>query len=227
MINKNPFKEGSKQYYDFEVMKDLKWHCSKCELKSGQAKTWQVWRQEKGLQVDTDSNGNYYKIIYCDNCKEKTYHRKLKSLKILEVVKLRAGISARFAVRVKEIYKNEEAVFLRKFSPNQLEVDHKFPQIRWNQNEDENKTDMSEKEIRDKFILLTRSNNLLKSRHCEKCFKTGRRGNFPGIYFWFRGNEDWDEKIDKRDARGCEGCFWNDPYKWREELNKILEDNDS
>jgi len=227
MVNKNPFKKGSKQYYDFEVMKDLRWHCSKCELKSGQAKTWQVWRQEKGLQVDTDSNGNYYKIIYCDNCKEKTYHRKLKSLKILEVNKLRAGISAKFAVRVKEIYKNEEAVFLRKFSPNQLEVDHKFPQIRWNQNEDENKTDMSEKEIRDKFILLTRSNNLLKSRHCEKCFKTGRRGNFPGIYFWFRGNEDWDEKIDKRDARGCEGCFWNDPYKWREELNKILEDNDS
>jgi len=227
MVNKNPFKEGSKQYYDFEVMKDLRWHCSKCELKSGQAKTWQVWRQEKGLQVDTDSNGNYYKIIYCDNCKEKTYHRKLKSLKILEVNKLRAGISAKFAVRVKEIYKNEEAVFLRKFSPNQLEVDHKFPQIRWNQNEDENKTDMSEKEIRDKFILLTRSNNLLKSRHCEKCCKTGKRGNFPGIYFWFRGDEDWDEKIDKHDARGCEGCFWNDPYKWREELNKILEDNDS
>ena len=33
---KNPFKEGSTQYHDFELMSDLKWHCTKCELKSGQ-----------------------------------------------------------------------------------------------------------------------------------------------------------------------------------------------
>ena len=222
MVNKNPFKKGSKQYYDFEVMKDLKWHCSKCELKSGQAKTWQMWRQEKGLQIDKDSDGHYYKIMYCDNCEEKTHHRKLKSLKILEVTKLRASISAKFAKKVKKIYKNEDAVFLRKISPNQLEVDHKFPQVRWNKNEDENKSDMPEKEIKDKFILLMRSNNLLKSRHCEKCYKTGRRGNFPGIYFWFKGGKDWDRKIDKHDKKGCEGCFWFSPYKWREELNKII-----
>ncbi len=222
MANKNPFKKGSKQYHDFEVMKDLQWHCSKCELKSGQAKTWQMWRQEKGLQIDKDNDGHYYKIIYCDNCKEKTHHRKLKSLKVLEVVKLRVGISKKFAKKVKGIYKNEDAVFLRKFSPNQLEIDHKFPQIRWNKNEDENGLDMSEKEIKDKFILLTRSNNLLKSRYCEKCYKTGKRGNFPGIFFWFKGSEKWDKKIDKHDKKGCDGCFWFDPYKWREELNKII-----
>ena len=43
----NPFKPKSKQYQDFETMKDLKWHCTKYELKSGQAKTWQVWRGNK------------------------------------------------------------------------------------------------------------------------------------------------------------------------------------
>ena len=48
----NPFKEGSNQYKDFKTMSDCKWHCSKCELLSGQAKTWQVWRQEKGIQLD-------------------------------------------------------------------------------------------------------------------------------------------------------------------------------
>ncbi len=47
MKNTNPFKENSTSYQDFKTMSDLKWHCSKCELKSGQAKTWQVWRQEK------------------------------------------------------------------------------------------------------------------------------------------------------------------------------------
>ena len=195
MASKNPFKKGSKQHHDFEVMKDLKWHCSKCELKSGQAKTWQMWRQEKGLQIDKDSDGHYYKIIYCDNCEEKTHHRKLKSLKILEVVKLRAGISKKFAKKVKGIYKNEDAVFLRKFVPNQLEIDHKFPQVRWNKNEDENKADMSEKGIKDKFILLTRSNNLLKSRHCERCYKTDKRGNFPGIFFGLRETKNGTRKL--------------------------------
>lgn len=41
----NPFKSNTTSFYDWEVLKDLKWHCTKCELKSGQAKTWQVWRQ--------------------------------------------------------------------------------------------------------------------------------------------------------------------------------------
>jgi len=82
---------------------------------------------------------------------------------------------------------------------------------------------MSEEEIKEKFILLTRSNNLLKSRFCERCFKIGERGNFPGIYFWFKGNKKWDEKIDKYDKKGCEGCFWNNPDKWREEINKAVD----
>ena len=51
----NPFKKGSTQYKDFETMSDCEWHCTKCELLSGQAKTWQVWRQEKGIQLDQDS----------------------------------------------------------------------------------------------------------------------------------------------------------------------------
>ena len=50
----NPFKKGSTQYKDFETMSDCEWHCTKCELLSGQAKTWQVWRQEKGIQLDQD-----------------------------------------------------------------------------------------------------------------------------------------------------------------------------
>lgn len=221
-MKNNPFNKGTKAYSDFEMMSDLKWHCSKCELKSGQAKTWQVWRQEKGIQIDTDEKGNYYKIIYCDNCSEKTYHRKLKSLKILEDTKSRSGISSALSKKVKQIYDNLEAVYLRKISPNQLEVDHRFPQIRWNKNEDSNCVKMTEEEILKRFILLTRSHNLLKSRYCERCYKTGERGVFPGIYYWFKGGRMWDKKIDKHDKRGCEGCFWNNPYKWRDELNGLV-----
>ena len=64
----NPFTPGSTQFQDFETLSDLKWHCSKCELQSGQAKTWQVWRQERGVQFDTDEKGNYYKKIMCPKC---------------------------------------------------------------------------------------------------------------------------------------------------------------
>lgn len=217
----NFFKPNTTSHHDFEILKDLKWHCTKCELKSGQAKTWQMWRHQ-GIQLDTDEKGNFYKKIFCEKCKNKTIHRKLKLLELLEETKTRSGLPQKLAKKIKEVLMYEEALFLRKIMPKELEIDHKFPQVRWNKNEDENKKEMSEAEIKDKFILLTRSNNLLKSRYCEKCYKTGKRGCFPGIYYWFKGDENWDKKISNYDKRGCEGCFWNNPYKWREELNKII-----
>jgi hypothetical protein len=213
----NPFKKDTTSYHDWEVLQDLNWHCTKCELKSGQAKTWQVWRQEKGIQLDK-FNDNWYKTILCSSCGIKTVHRKLLSLEIKEETKSRSGISQYLARKIKQLYNNEEALFLRKFSPRELEVDHKFPQIRWEGNEDENQSSMTNEEIKSKFILLTRSNNLLKSRQCEKCVKENIRGNFPGIYFWYNGDKNWNGET-ATDENGCIGCFWYDPYKWREELN--------
>ena len=163
-----------------------------------------------GIQLGVDEKGNFYKTIFCEKCKNKTVYRKLDSLIILEDTKIRSGLPQKLAKKIKTILKFEEALFLRKMMPKELEVDHKFPQVRWNRNEDENKTDMSEKEIKDKFILLTRSNNLLKSRHCEKCYKTGNRGYFPGIYFWFKGAQIWDKKLIsmiKKDARVAFGMI--------------------
>lgn len=220
-MKNNPFKEGTTSHNDFNILSDLKWHCTKCELKSGQAKTWQVWRQ-MGIQLDKDERGNFYKTLVCERCKGKTIHRKLKSLEISEETKIRSGFPQKLINRIKHILNFEEALFLRKMMPRELEVDHKFPQVRWNKNEPVNGTDMKAEEIKEKFILLTRSNNLLKSRYCEKCCKTGKRGCFPGVYFWYEGDEEWDVKIDKHDEAGCEGCFWYNPYKWREELNKIV-----
>ena len=219
-MKKNPFKPNTTSYQDWEVLKDLKWHCTKCELKSGQAKTWQVWRQ-MGIVLDTDEKGNWYKKIYCKKCQNKTVHRKLKSLKVLEDTKIRSGIPAKLAKKIKDILDYEEAVYLRKMPPRELEIDHKFPQIRWKSDEEENKPTMSEEEIKKKFILLTRSNNLLKSRYCERCVRDGKRGHFPGIYFWYKGDENWSG-VDMYDENGCEGCFWYNPYKWREELNNLV-----
>ena len=77
----NPFKENTTSYNDWEVLKDLEWHCTKCELKSGQAKTWQVWRQS-GIQLAKDEKDNFYKMQFCKTCDMNTVHRKLESLEI-------------------------------------------------------------------------------------------------------------------------------------------------
>ena len=134
----NPFSKNTIAFTDFETMSDLKWHCAKCELKSTQAKTWQVWRQEKGIQLDQDEKGNFYKKMFCPNCNINTIHRKLKSTELLEINKARSGISSQVAKKVKNLYNFEEAVLLRKLSERELEVDHKFPQIRWENNETNN-----------------------------------------------------------------------------------------
>ena len=217
----NPFTPWTNSYEDFEIMSDLKWHCSKCELKSGQAKTWQTWRDEYWIQFEEPTERRWEKRIFCEKCWKTTSHRKLKTLEFLENVSKRSWIKPKIAKKVKNLYKNEEAFFLREFKPNLLEVDHKFPQIRWNKDEEDN-DNLTDEELKNKFILLSRANNLFKSRQCERCFKTWERWKFPWIYFWYEWWEYWDEKIDKHDEKWCVWCFWYDPYKWREELNKKI-----
>lgn len=217
----NPFKnKKTTSYQDWEVLKDLKWHCARCELKSAQAKTWQVWKQN-GIQMAQDKNDNFYLRQNCPTCLGTTIHRKLKSLTILKETKIRFGVSAKLVQKIKAFYDNQEAVFLRQMPPKELEIDHKFPQVRWNKNEEKFSNQMSDDEIKTKFMLLTRSNNLLKSRFCEKCVKTGKRGSFPGIYFWGEGDENWNGQTNS-DENGCKGCFWYDPYQWRKDLNEKL-----
>ncbi|MDJ0517085.1 MAG: hypothetical protein QNJ74_12810 [Trichodesmium sp. MO_231.B1] len=72
---------------------------------------------------------------------------------------------------------------------------------------------MSEAEIKQKFQLLKKdsagNHNLLKSRSCEFCLKTGKRGTPLGIKFWYQGNENWRHNIPQigKDAEtGCIGC---------------------
>ncbi len=213
----NPFKIGSTQYKDFETMSDCNWHCSKCELLSGQAKTWQVWRQEKGIQLDQDENGNWFKKLYCETCGTTTVHRKLKSTEIINNgLKARTGIPTAIAKRAKELYGCVDEYSIRVEPASQLEIDHRIPQVRWKDNEDNNNT-LTDEEIKAKFMLLTRANNLLKSRYCEECVKSGKRAKgYRIIEFWYKGNENYDDSI------GCEGCFWYNPTKWREEINNKI-----
>lgn len=212
---KLPFKEKTKLYKTFSILSDLKWHCSKHELPGTQpAKAVQIIRQH-GFKTEK-------KTAYCEKCKEKTVYRRLVSLEIEGArVFTRSKLPEKLKKRIKEYYKNADTVTLR--SDLAVEIDHKFPQVRWGGKEPENPIDMSDERIQERFILLTRANNLWKSRYCEKCYKTDLRGTFPGINFFYKGGRKWDKNINPYDPKGCEGCFWYDPYEWRKALNLIIE----
>ena len=213
---KIPFKKETKIYQTFVILSDLKWHCARHELPGTQpAKAIQIIRQN-GFKIEN-------KTIYCKQCKEKTVHRRMVSLE-KERIFTRSKLPEKLKKRIKEYYKNIDAVTLRSdFPSNMLEVDHRFPQVRWKGKEPENPVNMSNSEIQKRFMLLTRANNLWKSRYCERCYKTRVRGTFPGINFFYKGNKNWDKNIDFHNSKGCEGCFWYNPEKWRKALNLIIQ----
>lgn len=161
-------------------------------------------------------------MMFCSTCNEKTVHRRLVSQKPVKSSFLRLRITKELRRRVLSYYNCVEAITLRRLMPNQLEVDHRFPQTRWSRDEDFD-PDMSDEEIGRRFQLLTRENNLWKSRYCEKCKLTGERGTFIGINFFAEGGSRWDSRIPGDDERGCQGCFWYDPEAWRNALNSLVD----
>lgn len=100
--------------------------------------------------------------------------------------------------------------------------DHKFSEIRWDQETKEDNADsMTDDEIKAKFQLLTNQRNQQKREICRNCFSTGKRGVVYGIKFFYVGDENWDPSIPKtgRNAvKGCIGCPWYDIAEWRRQL---------
>lgn len=213
-----PFNEGTQIYQTFQILSDGEWHCGKHELPGTQpAKPIQIIRQN-GYEVE---NGSFF----CQTCGYKTVHRRLVSTIPTGDVIVRSTLPERLKKRVKRLYNNIEAVTQRKNQSAQLEVDHRFPQVRWSSPEDMNDPDMPDEEIFEKFQLLTRQNNLWKSRYCENCVQTGKRGTFIGIEYFYQGGPTWPEYIATDDERGCHGCFWYNPDEWRRSLNEFIARN--
>ena len=120
--------------------------------------------------------------------------------------------------RAKELFGCVDEYSMRTEAAKVLEIDHRTPQVRWTTNEDDN-SNLTDEQIKAKFMLLTSPNNLLKSRVCEECVKTNKRGKgYKEIEFWYVGDENYSDDI------GCVGCFWHNPSKWRKELNKKIKE---
>ena len=213
-----PFNVGTQLYQTFQILSDGEWHCGKHELPGTQpAKPIQIIRQH-GYEVQNST-------LHCSICGYRTVHRRLISTTPTQQSIVRSQLPQRLTRKIKAFYGNIEAITQRTYPSAQLEVDHRFPQVRWSSPEEINDPEMPESEIKEKFQLLTRQNNLWKSRYCETCVKTGNRGTFIGINYFYHDGPTWATDIPNDDETGCHGCFWYNPDKWRNGLNNLIATN--
>lgn len=225
------FRKDTKIYKVFLVLKDKQWQCRECKYRhigitqiaggSGIQGLQRGLSGRKGMEIDS---GNHL----CTECTKKTRHDKWTG-NFCTPVATSSAMPKKFQERVLNLLKKIDVVEGTKRPSNQLVIDHKLPTIRWSEKtgkEQENYQKMTDADIRNKFQLLKKSNgsvshNLLKSRSCEQCFSNKKRGKPFGIYFYYKGNENW-LPTDSRDSSGCIGCGWYDFDLWRKHLNKIL-----
>ena len=160
----------------------------------------------------------------CNTCNQKKMHDILIMLPNIESRfehgnQLRMPMSDILKKRIKSILNNREVCFNVVRTEVELLIDHKFPSQRWSIQESVNPNNMSEVDIRIKFQLLSNQTNMWKSRYCDTCVKTGKRGNFMGIKWYYSGNEDWEGKT-PNDENGCIGCPWYDLELWKQKLKE-------
>ncbi len=225
------FDTGTKVYKVFMVLRDMQWHCRGCEYShvettqiAGGAGIQGLQRGTKsrhGLVIDSDNH-------FCPRCDAMTRHDRWNGN--FEQSIPSPSMPRSFAKRAVSLLGSRDVIEQTERASSQLTVDHKVPMLRWTSDEQavqSSYSSMSDADIRARFQLLKKSNgsvshNLLKSRACEKCFRTGRRGTPLGIVFFYAGGPRW-EPADKKDAGGCIGCGWYDFDEWRRCLNQRLQ----
>lgn len=200
-----------------EVLADLQWHCvhELSAFSSQSAKPLQLLRQ-KGYQFEKNGT-SWTKHLYCKICQRNTHHRKLLTNKPLDRLPGRVQVSPAARKRVLHLLRERDAIFDASVSSEPLEIDHRIPQIRWVADEVKITEEMTDDAIKDNFMLLTKSHNLLKDKQCKRCRDTGIRQPFLGVKFFYEGGSKYDEE------QGCLGCGWHNPEKWRAQLQKRLD----
>lgn len=215
----------------FDLLKDKEWHCRVCEGAQVASSQYAGGGGIQGLERGTKSRAGLVvntETKRCETCKRDTKHDKLTG--DTKSSNAPSGIPKSLQNKILEELNHTDVVEYRKRQAHELVIDHKVPMERWGSTEEKNDSKMSSEEIRKKFQLLKKdeggNHNLLKSRNCELCIKTGKRGYPLGIKYWYEGNENWPEDIDPVGAnaeKGCIGCGWYDFAVWRESLNSKIE----
>lgn len=206
------------------ALSDGNWHCVNCELPNNPNWARRIQDlKEFGYTIATDTKR------YCNKCKANKTHLIMLPLKRLSIEG--NGYETWSPALRKKIVKllNEYDVYENRYNPNCL-PDHKFSEIRWDENtKEKNLDDMSDEEIKAKFQLLTNQRNQQKREVCRDCYQTGKRGILYGIPFFYKGNEYWDSNIPRKGKnaeKGCIGCGWYDIEEWRKKLIELIENGD-
>lgn len=174
--------------------------------------------KKKGFVIAT-------KRKYCSKCNKKTIHDILIRVFFkgkIQNEELRKPIPDVLVNRIISVLNSTEAVFNQTRTKKELIIDHKFPSQRWTEPESKNVTSMTNKQIKAKFQLLSNQTNMLKSRECDRCVFKNKRGQFLGIKWYYRGDENWGG-CSKNDESGCVGCPWYDVIEWKSQLKKVLQ----
>lgn len=131
-----------------------------------------------------------------------------------------------FKARVIRLLKERNAFEARATNKKALIPDHKFSEVRWDdETKGENPAEMTDEEIIQKFQLLDNQRNQQKREVCRRCFQEGLRGTIYGIRYYYKGDQHWDAHIPakgKAAEKGCEGCPWYDIEEWRRKLNEEI-----
>ena len=200
----------------FEVLKDCKWKCVRCKLPNNP--NWARRFQDiKEFGYTTATNTRKF----CNECKKNTTQLLLLPIEI--------GHGGGYETWSNYLRNRIINVFGKIDSyegkiGHSLLPDHKFPEIRWDENTLVNNSDnMSNDEIKEKFQLLSNQRNQQKREVCRNCYQSGKRGCPYGIKFFYEGNENWPSNVPKKGKsaeQGCIGCGWYDLKKWKDNLNK-------
>ena len=226
----NKPKQESLQSKVRAVLADKRWHCRSHEYKHIASEQLAGGGGIQGLQRGTKNRPGLKiesKKEHCEKCGRKTRWDRWTGE--YQSANAPAGISETLKQKILAHFNHADAIEHRQRPAHELVIDHRFPMIRWGATETKLSSEMSAKEIEQKFQLLkfdgSGNHNLLKSRACEVCFETGKRGTPFGIKFFFKGNANWPKSIPSFGAeaeKGCVGCGWYDFAKWREALNLKL-----
>lgn len=227
---KTKLRQDSLQYKVFELLSDKEWHCRTCEGKQVASDQYAGGggiqglqrgnRKRPGLVIESENR-------FCPKCGKRTRWDCWTGE--VQEANAPANIPPKLVEKILNVYSFKDVIEQRERERDQLIIDHRFPMARWGGIELKNNINMSDEEIIRKFQLLKKdiddNHNLLKSRSCERCIKTGKRGTPLGIIFWYEGGESWPENIPQSgedSEQGCIGCGWYNFEQWRNTINKKI-----
>lgn len=212
-----------------EIMKDCKPHCMECLSIEIQDKTDSgnhLWKQfeDEGFKLKKPNNKNSSWREYCFKCDRSTSHRQLLNAQPIYQQKgnlKRAVFTKEDKKRVWELWDKKCPIFGNTIAHyGDIEIDHRSPAKNLVEQEIPLKN-LSDKEIKDKYMPLYKHTNQIKRNKCSTCLQTKQRPPGPSnINFWFEGDKFYNENI------GCNGCFWAYPEEWGNKLNLFFKNKE-